>query len=654
MEWLMHNVLSGYPSPAWLESVSDVAIGIACLSIPVALATLVRRRRDMDFGWVFWLFAAFVALCGLTRCLDALTIWAPGWERFSGAATFVAAVVSVTVAAVAWPLLSHGVAFPTVADMSDATQRLERETAVREESEARYRFLYHHTPAPLHVLGTDGRLQGVSDYWLELLGYDRHEVVGRSISDFYVPGFEDDYQNGLESLNSGFEIRGAERRMIRRDGSIINILISVTPERATDGSISRHLGVLLDVTERDRAQENLRSSQERLLAAQRLESIGRLTGGVAHDFNNMLAVITGCLESMRSKLPEDRPDLRRIVDSCLEAAFRSAALTAQLLSVARRQSLEPQPLDPVEVVEGILVLLERAVGESVELSLPRHVEGTWSCMADRSQLESALLNLVINARDAVGAQGMVSVEIIETHVGIDPVDGAEDTLPSGDYVHLRVTDDGSGMSAETRRRALEPFYTTKPMGGGTGLGLSQVHGFARQSGGTISICTQEGVGTTVGLLLPRAAHVAAPTGDAASDMPVPAMPGETVFLVEDEPSIRYIAEEILVDLGYAVKSAPDGCTALAMLRAGEAPDILLTDIQMPGGIDGIELALRAREILPGLPVLFCSGNDGGPDSRARSVPGAGLLRKPYRGVQMAAAVRETIDRSRRVYGLEPH
>ena len=632
-----------WPCLDWLHVGSDALIAAAYFSIPVALLVFMRRRRDLGIRWVFLLFAAFAVLCGATHLLSALAPWFPD-TALAGGFRAVTAVVSVATAAVVWPLLPFALALPSRAEMATANRRLEAVAQERAQSEARYRFLYHHTPAPLHVLGLDGRIEAVSDCWLTLLGHERPDVIGRLFSEFCAPGQEGQQAAAMDVLSGGGNLVDTALGMQRRDGSILHVLLSATPEQGTDGQTARYLGVLADITEQLRAQDELRASGEKLLASQKLESIGRLTGGVAHDFNNMLAVITCGLESMRSKLPDGRPDLRRLADSCLEASFRSAKLTAQLLSFARRQALEPVALDPAEVVEGVRALLERTVGESTALVLFPPDPSSWFCLADRSQLESALLNLVLNAHDALPRGGTVSIRASNLRAGEPHPPGAQDELPPGEYVAVTVSDEGEGMSAQTLSHALEPFFTTKPMGRGTGLGLSQTYGFARQSNGTVAIESQEGVGTSVSLILPRAQPAQRmASGEGGEESPEGGT--GTILIAEDEPAIRFVAEEILGELGYTVTSCPDGASALAHIMQGGRPTLLLTDIRMPGGLDGVELALRAREIVPDLPVLLCSGNDDGPDGRSRSVPGAALLRKPYRRADLALAVRLAIARS---------
>ena len=407
--------------------------------------------------------------------------------------------------------------------------------------------------------------------------------------------------------------------------------------RDRDGTLVGFAKVTRDITEKRDAERALEAARGQLAQAQKMEAIGQLTGGVAHDFNNMLQAITGNLHLIRRRLRDERPDVARLADNALDAAAKAAGLTSQLLSFARRQRLDPQPLDPAEVVEGMRALLARTAGARIALRIEAE-EGTGLCLADRNQLESALLNLAINARDAIGdAPGTITVSL-----RAERVEGApDDWPPAGEYVRIAVRDDGPGMPEEVRRRAFEPFFTTKGPGKGTGLGLAQIHGFAHQSGGTARIESAPGAGTEVSLLLPRTGGVArTSTEDRAAAEPE-AGHGETVLVVEDDALVRTALAETLRDLRYRVVEATDADAALAMLDSGTRVAAVLTDLTMPGSMDGLGLATAARARLPAVPVILISGHLG--VSQGKSLPpGVEFVQKPHTGGAIAAALRRAL------------
>ncbi|GGG19878.1 hybrid sensor histidine kinase/response regulator [Caldovatus sediminis] len=409
-----------------------------------------------------------------------------------------------------------------------------------------------------------------------------------------------------------------------------------------------HAELRAEIARREAAEEELR-------AAQRLEAVGRLTGGVAHDFNNLLTAILGSLQLLERHLergaggaaaaPLDART-RRLIGTARDAVERGSRLTASLLAFSRRQTLRAEPLDANALIGSMLPLLRRALGEAAELRLELS-PGLPPCMADAAQLEAALLNLTINARDALPPEGgVVTLRTFRT----DP------TVPPGKgRVGIAVSDTGSGMSPEARARAFEPFFTTKPVGKGTGLGLSQVYGVVRQLGGEVSIESAPGQGTTVLMRLPETSPVAAaepartaapaPAGGAAeardggADTGAAAANGRSVLVVEDDRAVRDMASETLREAGWRVTEAPDGRAALALIEAGERVDLLFTDVVMPGGISGVELAEAARRMRPDLAVLLASGYAGGAQPNGGGHPACPfpLLDKPYDRVALVAA-----------------
>ena len=611
----------------WTHAASDVAIGLAYFSIPLALAAFARRRRDLAFRPVFWLFAAFILLCGTGHWLDLLTLWVPAY-RAEGLVMAATAAVSVLTAIALWRLLPRALALPSPAQLQEANAALR-------ESEARHRASFERSPVPVHTLDGEGVVTGVSDSWLALLGYTHEGVVGRHIGEFLAPGSDRWAEADRARLLARGEVRDLERRFLRRDGAVVEALVSARLERR--GETVLIVCVLIDVTARRRTEEALRASEERLRQAQKMEAVGRLTGGVAHDFNNVLTAVMGNLELIRIRVRDERPDVARLADTALDAAGKAAGLTAQMLSFSRQQRLDPKPLDPVEVVDGMYALLARTAGERIAL----HVEaeaGVGLCLADRNQLESALLNLAINARDAIDGPGAITVSVRAERLAGSP----EDWPPAGDYVRIAVGDDGCGMAEEVCRRAFEPFFTTKGPGRGTGLGLAQIHGFAHQSGGTATIESAPGRGTEVAILLPRAGADAPnrPPGPRDATVEVLRGEGETVLLVEDDALVRATLAATLHDLGYRVLEAGDAEAGVAAL-VDAGVDAVLTDFTMPGTLDGLEFVNIAQARRPGLPAVLLTGHLD--PLRSKRLPeGVAFLQKPCDRVQMATTLRRVL------------
>ena len=335
--------------------------------------------------------------------------------------------------------------------------------------------------------------------------------------------------------------------------------------------------------------------------------MGQLTGGIAHDFNNLLTTIMGSLELLDQQAILD-PRGKRLAGNALEGTRRAARLTSQLLTFSRRQRLAPEALAPDDVVAGIHDLLTRSVGERVTLVLAPPQPGQWTLMADRNQLEVALVNLVINARDAIDGAGVVGIEFANRALTATDIEHiTPDAVASGDFVSITITDNGRGMPPDVLARAFEPFFTTKPAGAGTGLGLAQTYGFVSQSGGAITIASTPDVGTSVELLLPRAVAMLNETQPPARLQAVGAGQGETILFAEDDALLRETVTMALENQGYAVIGAVDGDAALAILQQGGKVDLLFTDVMMPGGLNGVGLAQAARALRPTLKIMFASG-----------------------------------------------
>ena len=513
---------------------------------------------------------------------------------------------------------------------------------IMHESEARHRANFVRAPVPMLLLDARAVVTGVSDRCLDLLGYGRQEVVGHHISDFQERSTAQQTAAEWEEFLARGEVRDLERGFLRRDGTMLDVLLSATVERSPGGEV-RVIAALVDVTGRKHAEAALEASETGLRHAQKMEAIGQLTGGIAHDFNNVLQAVTGNLELIRGRVRDDRPDVMRLADKALDAAEKAAEITSQLLAFARGQGLDLKPFNPVEVIDGIHGLLARAAGERIALHVDHPEEDIGACLADPTQLECALLNLVINARDAIGgAAGTITVSL-----RAERLEAAPDGRPTaGDYVRIAVRDDGPGMSEEVRHRAFEPFFTTKGLGKGTGLGLAQIHGFAHQSGGTAVIESTPGKGTEVAILLPSTTEPVR----RASEPTVPATEGgagrgEIVLIVEDDALVRTTLAETLCDLGYQIVEAIDADAALALLESGAAADVILTDLSMPGSMDGLEFASAARGCFPRLPVILTTGHAGALSGKALP-PGVNFMKKPCSLADIAFAIRNALTESR--------
>ncbi len=405
-------------------------------------------------------------------------------------------------------------------------------------------------------------------------------------------------------------------------------------ERLEEVVAERTAQLRLEIAERTAAEEALRQ-------AQKMEAVGQLTGGLAHDFNNLLGGITGSLELLAKRLSQGRTqDMEKYILSAQKSAERAASLTHRLLAFSRRQTLDPKPTDVNRLVAEMEELVRHTVGPEIELTFAG-AEGLWPTLVDPNQLENALLNLCINARDAMPNGGRIRLQTANRT--LDARAAAERDLAPGQFVTLSVTDTGNGMPPEVAARAFEPFFTTKPLGEGTGLGLSMIYGFARQSGGQVRIASKLGEGTTVRIYLPRHAAAEAPIAEAAADRPAEATRGESVLIVDDEPSIRMLAQDVLEELGYHAIEAADGAAALDVLRSAARVDLLLTDVGLPGGMNGRQLADAGRALRPGMKVLFITGYaEAAVMGTGQLEPGMHVLTKPFAMGGLAMRVRDLI------------
>ncbi|WP_439579114.1 PAS domain S-box protein [Elioraea sp.] len=472
----------------------------------------------------------------------------------------------------------------------------------------------------------------------KLFGYRAEEVVGRNVRMLMPSPFRDEHDGYLGNYHRTGKKRiiGIGREVVgqRKDGTTFPMDLSVGETRQDEERI--FVGIIHDLTARKRMEEQL-------IQAQKMEAVGQLSGGIAHDFNNLLTVIIGSAETLTDRL-KARPDLQHYTELIQRAGDRGAELTRRLLAFSRRQMLRPAEIDCNALLESIGTLLRRTLREDVELRMQFDPE-LWRAIADAGQLESAVLNLALNAQDAMLDGGRITITTANTPLDERYADSHLE-VKAGPYVMIAVTDDGHGMPPEVIERAFEPFFTTKEVGKGSGLGLSMVYGFVKQSNGHVSIYSEPGLGTTVRIYLPASRTIEegrspADERDEGNDlMPVGR---ETVLVVEDDAFVRAYAIASLTSLGYHVVPAMDGPEALGMLQNGKPVDLLFTDIVMPGGMNGWELAARAQRLRPGLRVLLTSGYA----VETLAVRGRGhmemlLLDKPYRKAELARRVREAL------------
>ena len=517
------------PGLIWLHAVSDTLIMMAYYSIPLALIHFVRRRRDVAFSWIFWLFAAFILACGTTHLMSIVTLWEPLYW-LDGAIKAITAILSVSTAIVLWPLIPRALALPSPASLREMNVELARQIA-----------------------------------------------------------------------------------------------------------------------ERDHAEEQLRISEARLRQIQKMETIGQLTGGVAHDFNNLLTVMLGGLDSIERQIVQmpENPALdaiRRSAAMATKAVERAATLTHRLLAFSRRQPLEPKPIDANRLVADMSELLRRTLGETIDLETVL-AGGLWSVTADPNQLENSLLNLAVNARDAMPEGGKLTIETGNTFLDEAYVAKLVESLPAGQYVMIAVSDTGGGMDSATLDRAFEPFFTTKDIGRGTGLGLSQVYGFVLQSRGYVRIYSEIGQGTVVKLYLPRRIGADdAPDADIGAQRSTAHGEGENVLVVEDHEDLRAYSAGAVREMGYRVFEAADAKAALAILDSDASIDLLFTDVVLPGGMNGRQLADAALKSRPDLKVLFTTGyTRNAIVHNGQLDPGIQLLGKPFTYSDLAAKLRTVLD-----------
>ncbi len=489
------------------------------------------------------------------------------------------------------------------------------------------------------VAAFDTSVVAVNPAWTATLGWSEADVVGQSFMGLVHP---DDHVATLAEigkLGGGLTTFSFENRARHKDGSYRILAWTAVPDEGFIHAVGR------DVTAAREAADALRSAEEQLRQSQKMEAVGQLTGGLAHDFNNLLAGISGSLEMMQARLSQGRlNELERYVGAAQGAAKRAAALTHRLLAFSRRQTLSPKATDVNRLISSMEELIRRTVGPHIELEIVA-AGGLWSTLVDPNQLENALLNLCINARDAMPEGGRLTLETANRW--LDERAARQRDLAPGQYVSLCVSDTGTGMTPDVAARAFDPFFTTKPIGMGTGLGLSMIYGFARQSGGHVRIYSEPGQGTMVCIYLPRHRNGEEIVEPAEAAFEVGrAEAGETVLVVDDEPTVRMLVADVLDDLGYAAIEATDGAAGLKILQSNVRIDLLVSDVGLPGPMNGRQMADAARVARPDLKVLFITGYaENAVLSHGHLEPGMQVLTKPFAMDVLGNRIRTLIEGS---------
>jgi PAS domain S-box-containing protein len=641
--------LQWQPGLLWLHAGSDIATGVAYYVIPIGLAWLITRRRDWAFGWIFWLFALFILACGTTHFMDMWVLWNPDYG-VQGVLKAFTAVVSVSAAVLLWREMPTFLAMPTPTQFRHVTDRLSDETIrhkhtveqLRRTEESFQLLVESVRDSALFILDTAGHVTSWNAGAQHIKHYRADEIIGRHFSCFYTP---EDQAAGkpMHALKTAATVGSYQDEgwRVRKDGSLFMADVVINPILDRGGALVGFAKITRDLTQRRQAEVALEQTRAALAQAQKMEAVGQLTGGIAHDFNNMLTAILGSLEILEARQEVFTPAANRMLQVIRHVSDRGAELTSRLLAFSRKQALTPAVFDINRLVADMSELLRRSLGESVSIQTVL-AGGLWPAFVDPNQVESALLNLAVNARDAMGQGGRLTIETGNAFLNDEYAHRHGDVI-AGEYVFIAVSDTGNGMTNEVLEHAFEPFYTTKAVGRGSGLGLSQVYGFVKQSGGTIELYSEVGHGTTVKLYFPRTD--ARPQLATTELLPAAtAIPRgtESVLVVEDDEDVRGYIVNAIRHLGYDVLEASEATDALAILKGRPDIELLFTDVGLPG-MNGRELADAALSGQPHLKVVFTSGY-------ARTAianlgllnRGVHLLPKPFRIETLARLLRSVL------------
>jgi PAS domain S-box-containing protein len=623
------------PEILWLHVLSDGGIALAYYAIPAFLLSIQRKRPDLPFRKLFVFFSAFIIACGTTHVLEIWTLW-HGTYRLVGLVKLLTALTSLATLAVLGAAIPKILALPSQNELKLLNAALEQEIRERQRGErasleaahlAGFRTLFDHNPAPMYVFDVESlRFLEVNETAVERYGYSREEFLSMSIAQIRPPEDLKRLRSALETLpsDSSLSLSGGWRHLLK-NGTLIHVDV-FSRALVYEGRRAR-LVLAIDVTDRI-------GLQDRLVRSERLEAVGLLAGGVAHDFNNILTAILGYGSALERRVEKDA-EAGRYAREIGRAAQRAADLTRQLLAFSRQQVLERAVFDLRALLEDLTGMLRRLISEEIEFQ--SHMS-PHPClvMADRSQLEQVIMNLAVNARDAMPGGGTLTlaVETVETD---DAYAQNHAGMAAGRYVMLSVTDTGTGMDPEMQARIFEPFFTTKEVGKGTGLGLATVYGIVKQMGGFIWVYSEVDQGTVFKIYLPQVESVGE-IAEVPKDEAVLESGTGTILLVEDEEAVRSLLRELLESAGYRVIAAVNGEEALLLeTQTLEPIDLLVTDMVMPR-MNGRDLARRLVAARPELKVLYMSGY------AFSSVPDAGLkagesfLQKPFTASALMTSV----------------
>ncbi len=518
-------------------------------------------------------------------------------------------------------------------DITDR-RRAEHEIA---ERQSRLQAIMDNAADGIICIDEEGGIESFNSAAEAMFGYVAEEVLGRNVNILMPEPYHSAHDGYLSRyLKSGqariIGIGPRELTGVRKDGTEFPLDLGVSEMKTGDSRI--FIGIVRDLTERKQQQAELQQ-------AQKMEAVGQLTGGVAHDFNNLLTAILGNLELLEDRLKDDEV-ARKFSAAAIRASLRGADLTQRLLAFSRRQPLDPRAVEVNQLIPTAIELMRRTLGENIEIEVVLGT-GLRNAFVDPGQLENTLLNLAINSRDAMPDGGKLTIETANAHIDQEYAD-AHAEVTRGQYVMIAVSDTGIGMTPEVRERIFEPFFTTKDVGRGSGLGLSMIYGFIKQSGGHVGVYSEPGEGTTVKLYLPRAMN-----DDARASAPSPrpetmATGDEIILIVEDDREVRAFLSIALGVLGYHVIEAGDGPSGLEFLDGERRVDLLLTDVVLPHGMNGREVAEEARKRYPDIKVLFTSGyTENAIIHHGKLDDGVEMLSKPYTRQTLARRVRESLD-----------
>ncbi len=498
------------------------------------------------------------------------------------------------------------------------------------------------TPDAIFVKDLEGRYVLVNDAAARFVGCQPADLVGKNDLELYPEETARRFMKDDQEVLASGKAMSFEGVATSSAGTQA-YLVTKGVYRDNHGTILGIYGISHDITELRTAQDSLEQTRAALFRSQKMEAVGQLTGGIAHDFNNILMVILGNLELLKLRMPEDDPPAIELIDETLRATLHGQDLTGDLLAFSRRRQLNPQPVGINALVENIVRLLSRTLGATIRVTTATSRDAGVA-MVDPAALEAAILNIALNARDAMPDGGSLTIRTSKVDITQSP--RSEDDLSIGSYAMLALQDTGSGMSHEVVTRVFEPFFTAKTGGGGSGLGLSMVYGFAKQSGGTVTIASEPGRGTTVIIFLPLTKSE--PRFAAQPALPVsPPIVARNILLVEDEAAVRTTVRRQLEMLGHRVQVAATAADALPILKGADRPDVLLTDVVLGTGMNGIDLADAARIFSPGLPVIFMSGFTSVPEAQQRiRETGAPLLSKPSTISQLERALNVVLEKGK--------